>query len=337
MPRIAGIDLARALAIGGMFVAHLAQADGGWWWIADGRSSALFALLAGSGLGFLTARSYPDTRGEHRHILQRAIILGLLGILLMFLGTPVAVILPSYAVMFALTIPFLGLTPKALLLWAGGIVAVVPPLVQALRLLVNGSPEAGPWIPGVAELATGYYPALSWLAYALVGLAVQRLPLDRPITQARLLGAGVLAATAGYGGGHLLTPLAAEHEYLTSLVAVEPHTDSGFEILGNIGACLIVISLSLVLTRPAVVRILLSPVLAAGSMALTLYGAHLVYIWALGPDAVWEPTSQAPLLWLIGGSLAFAWWWKLFFPRGPLEWALTALTRAERQAARGRS
>lgn len=320
-----------------MFVAHLARtSDSGWWWIADGRSSALFALLAGTGLGFLTSRSYPEIRGEHRHILQRALLLGLLGILLMFLGTPVAVILPSYALMFVLTVPFLGLPPRRLVLWACGVLFLAPPLVQALRLLVNGSPEAGPWIPGLAELATGYYPALSWLAYALAGLAVQRLPLEQPVTQGRLLGAGVLAAVAGYGGGALLTPLAGDREYLTSLVAVAPHTDSAFEILGNIGTCLVVIALSLFLTRPAVVRILLSPVLAAGSMALTLYVAHLVYIWVLGPDAVWNPASQAPLLWLIGAALVFAWWWRLFFRRGPLEWALAALTRPERRTSRGR-
>src|SRR5690625_4336921 len=167
MPRIAGIDLARAVAIGGMFVAHLAKTDGGgWWWLADGRSSALFALLAGCGLGFMTARPGPHAP----RILRRALILGLAGVALFFLNTPVVVILSSYALMFALTVPFLHLRPRALFAWAGLVVLLAPPVVQAVRVVVNGEPGPGAWIPGRFELATGYYPALAWLAYSLVGL-----------------------------------------------------------------------------------------------------------------------------------------------------------------------
>lgn len=329
MPRIVGIDLARALAIGGMFVAHLAlTSDGGWWWLADGRPSALFALLAGSGLGFMTANSFPNVHAQRSRIFQRAIILGLLGVALMFLGTPVAIILSSYAVMFALTVPFLSLPPARLISWAVAIVLVAPPIVQGIRLLVNGAPEPGLWIPGIFELATGYYPALSWLAYSLVGLTVVRLPITALATQVRLLAVGILTAGVGYGGGYLLTAALgpAASPYVQSLVQVNPHTDSGFEILGNIGFSLIVIAVSLMITRLRFAQVLLSPVIAAGSLSLSLYVGHLLYIWALGPDAVWNPTSQAPLLWLIGVSLAFSWWWRRFFARGPLEWALAALT-----------
>ncbi len=334
MPRIAGIDLARALAIGGMFVAHLAKDDGGWWWIADGRSSALFALLAGCGLGFMTARAYPDrnaVQGEYRRILLRALYLGILGIGLMFLQTPVAVILSSYAVMFALTVPFLHLRPAALFGWAAGVAAIAPPIVQGIRMGVTGEPARSfEWTPGLSELVTGSYPALSWLAYSLVGLGVVRLPLRRLATQGALLGAGVALGIVGYGGGRWLERLLGgrdgELTYPMSLVSVEPHTDSGFEILGNIGASLVIISLSLILTRWAWQRLYLFPLTAAGSMSLTLYVGHLLYIWALGPDAVWYPASQAPLLWLMGGSLVFATWWKLFFGRGPLERVLTHLS-----------
>lgn len=207
MPRIVGIDLARAVAIGGMFVAHLAlTSETGWWWLADGRPSALFALLAGCGLGFMTKRAYPDTvSGHYRRVLLRAVYLGLLGIMLMFLGTPVVVILPSYALMFALTIPFLGAPPRRLFIYAGLVTAVAPPVVQALRLLVTGSPQhSSNWIPGLFELATGYYPALSWLAYSLVGLGLTRLDLGSLRTQLTMMVAGVAASVVGYGGGWAL-------------------------------------------------------------------------------------------------------------------------------------
>lgn len=333
MPRIVGIDLARAIAIGGMFVAHLANAGpDGWWWLADGRPSALFALLAGCGLGFMTARTGPDRPGlDHRRILQRAAYLGILGMGLMFLQTPVMVILSSYAVMFALTVPFLRRGPAELFAWAAAVTVLAPPIVQALRLLVTGVPEhTALWIPGLFELATGYYPALSWLAYSLTGLAIVRLPLRRWGTQLGILGVGTVLAVIGYGGGRWLEGLlGGRGETLTygmSLVSVEPHTDSGFEIAGNTGVALIVIALSLLVTRAAAARAVLYPVTAAGSMSLTLYVAHLVYIWALGPDAVWYPTSQAPLLWLIGVSLTFAAIWKAVLGRGPLERVLARLT-----------
>lgn len=333
MPRIAGIDLARALAIGGMFVAHLARDD--WAWairLAAGRSSALFALLAGCGLGFMTMRAYPNAVSAHyRRVLLRAAYLGVLGVALMFLGTPVVVILSSYALMFALTVPFLGAPPRLVFASAAVVVAVAPPVVQALRLALTGSPEhSSMWIPGVFELATGYYPALSWLAYSLVGLGLVRLDLQRTRTQLSVVLAGVAASLIGYGGGwaltHVLDVPEGQITYLSSLVGVKPHTDSGFEILGNIGASLIVIGLSLLVTRANWQRLFLSPLTAAGSMSLTLYVGHLFYIWALGPAAVWYPTSQQPLLWLIGGSIVFAFWWRLFFGRGPLEQLLARLT-----------
>lgn len=334
MPRLAGIDLARAIAIGGMFVAHLAKEDGeGWWWLADGRSSALFALLAGCGLGFMTARAYPDrerARQEYPRILRRALWLGVTGVLLMFLQTPVVVILSSYAVMFALTVPFLNLRPAALFGCAAAVVLVAPPIVQGVRLLVNGAPEPGMWIPGVFELASGYYPALSWLAYSLTGLGLVRLRLYRYHVQALLLLCGAALCVAGYGGGARLEEAmggrGTELTYPMSLVSVEPHTDSGFEILGNIGASLVVIALSLLLTRRLLQQLFWYPATAAGSMSLTLYVAHLFYIAILGPDAVWHPTSQGPLVWLIVGSLVFATAWKLTLGKGPLERGLARLS-----------
>src|SRR5699024_7695614 len=112
-----------------------------------------------------------------------------------------------------------------------------------------------------------------------------------------------------------------------SLVSVEPHTDSGFEIVGNIGASLVVIALCLLLTRTIWQQLFWYPVTAAGSMSLTLYVAHLFYILILGSDAVWHPASQAPLVSLIVGSLVFATAWKLTLGRGPLERGLARLSQ----------
>jgi len=333
MSRIEGIDVARAVAVFGMFAAHLGYHEGGWWWLADGRSSALFALLAGCGLGFMTRAGYPnveEVRAQYRRILLRAWYLALLGVALFFLNTPVVVILSSYAVMFALAVPFLTLNPRRLVVWAVGVAIAAPPVVQALRVAINGAPKPGIWIPGVFELVSGYYPALAWLAYCLVGVALTRIDLRTLPVQAGLIAIGGGVALGAYGTGWVLTqglaPVNAELTYVQSLVVVEPHTDSGFEILGNIGVCLVVIGLGLLITRSRHISRILYPVRAAGSMSLTIYVGHLLFIWVLGEQAVRNPVSLTPLIGLIIGSLLFASVWAHFMGRGPLERALAALS-----------
>src|SRR5699024_8098605 len=107
----------------------------------------------------------------------------------------------------ALTVPFLNLRPASLFGCAAAVVLVAPPIVQAIRLLVNGAPEPGMWLPGVFELASGYYPALSWLASSLPGLALVRLRLYRYHVQALLLLCGAALCVVGYGGGAQLAAM----------------------------------------------------------------------------------------------------------------------------------
>lgn len=157
-PRIVGVDTARGLAIIGMFIAHLGLerstdffSTTGWFWVTDGRSSALFATLAGTGLAFMTKRAYAtgdpvEYATQRTRLLKRSAILMVLGWFLTALGTPVAVILGAYALLFVLAIPFLRLRPTALLACAGGIALVVPSLVLLSRYALLGGrrPSATP-------------------------------------------------------------------------------------------------------------------------------------------------------------------------------------------------
>lgn len=340
-PRIVGVDTARGLAVIGMFIAHLGLersteflSSTGWFWLADGRSSALFATLAGTGVAFMTKRAYTtgdpvEYAVQRTRLLKRAAILMVLGWMLTALGTPVAVILGSYALLFVLVIPFLRLRPTALLAWATGVALVMPSLVLLSRdaLLGATSPhvyyanDAGAVamvIPVVADLWSGYYPALSWILYVLVGLAVGRMAMRRWQTQLGFLVCGALVAAAGY-----LPGLALERSttgLVQDLVTIEPHSDTTFEMVGNVGFSVAVLGLCLLLTTsltPA--RILLTPVSAMGSMSLTVYSAQIVFIAVLGTEAVWNPTSNWPLIWLIVGSMVFATVWQLTLGQGPLE------------------
>jgi peptidoglycan/LPS O-acetylase OafA/YrhL len=74
MARLVGVDLARALAVFGMFTVHVGPAPtpgggvGDWFLgLASGRASALFATLAGFSLMLIAGRLEPKTGLAGRH------------------------------------------------------------------------------------------------------------------------------------------------------------------------------------------------------------------------------------------------------------------------------
>mgnify|MGYP000001562212 CR=1 FL=1 len=135
--RLVGIDLARGLAVLGMLAAHLLTIDSfvlddpdTWLDVVNGRSSILFATLAGVSIALVTGGARPSTgparaRAAARLALRGALLWGI-GILLVLTGVPVYVILPAYALLFALSLPFLGLRAGRLLLAAVIVAAVMP-------------------------------------------------------------------------------------------------------------------------------------------------------------------------------------------------------------------
>lgn len=345
--RIIGVDIARGLAVIGMFVAHLGNTteEGGhspsWFVLADGRPSAMFAILAGLSIALFTGgRAVPRgpalTHGWLRVATRALVILGV-GLLLEALDTPVAVILPSYAVTFLLVLPFLALRPPVVGILAG-VAAVVGPTLLAVLTSPTAqglSPveEAVGDEPGyVLDLVlTGYYPALVWIAYMLLGLCLGRLDLGSPRVQGVVGLTGVGLVLAGYGGGSLLRgAVTSGSPVVEQLLRTDPHADAPFEMVGNAGVTLVVLAAVLLLTTvPAVARAgrtVLHPLAATGAMALTAYSVHIVAIWFLGNDVVWYPESNAVLVWFVLVTLAACTLWMRVVGRGPLEWLMRSLT-----------
>ncbi|MEN1975253.1 heparan-alpha-glucosaminide N-acetyltransferase domain-containing protein [Cellulomonas sp. P4] len=322
MQRIAGVDVARGLAVLGMVTAHVGP--GGpqdpWPWslaqVADGRPAALFVLLSGVSVALLSG-GHAAVTGTRRvqartRLLVRAFLVLAVGVLVELLGTPVAVILPTYAVLFACAVPLLGTPPRRLLVAA----AVVAALSPVLRIALDPALER---LPGRAwtEIVTGtYYPAVVWFAYVLVGLAVGRTDLRSTRVRLRLLGTGVALAVVGHGASALLTRAVPPDGTLAALVTTEPHSSSPLEVVANTGVALAVLALSLVVADAA--PRLVAPVAATGALALTAYTGHLVAIAVLGDDVVWEPDAATWLAFLVGVT-GMCWLWRAAFGRGPLE------------------
>src|SRR4051794_37316833 len=212
--RIVGLDVARALAVFGMFGAHVGVVadDVGfspatWPGVVNGRPSILFAVLAGVSVALLSGRTTPvagdDLVRARMRILVRAAWVFAIGGVLEALGTDIDVILGVYGVLFVLALPFLRWRPRRLFLAAGVLAVVTPPIVLALTHVVEANDASDR--PFVSLALTGNYPALIWWTFILVGLGVGRCDLAATGVRIRLLTAGAALALLGYGGGWLST------------------------------------------------------------------------------------------------------------------------------------
>nr|WP_281381973.1 heparan-alpha-glucosaminide N-acetyltransferase domain-containing protein [Nocardiopsis mwathae] len=221
--RLVGIDMARGLAILGMFVVHV----GIGWTAADGssplteavagRSAATFALLAGVSIALLSGGSAPKSGHDMGVALWRVVIRGLImlpiGTLLTMTGTPVSVILAYYAVFFVLAAPLMDERWK-IVAGTAAILAVLGPVVSfylrrlmepggALAAPVDAVNSYDPFVSWSGEgfvdfLVTGSYPAITWMPFVLAGLAIGRLNLRSTKVQLALAGVGAGLAAAAY-------------------------------------------------------------------------------------------------------------------------------------------
>lgn len=330
--RIGGVDLARGLAIIGMFAAHLLFTADGWDWadpstwlfIVDGRSSILFATLAGVSIGLVTGGAVPFTGDRMRtargRLAVRAGMLWLTGILLILTGVPVYVILPAYAILFLLALPFTMLDARAVL-WAaagiGAVMAFVQPLLNELPLWY------GPFGEQLSAALGWNYPFPVWIAFVLAGLGIARADVRRLRTQIRMLAAGSVLAVVGYTGFS-----APGSMYLQQVLTAEPHSSGLFEVFGTGGFAIAVLGACLLICRLEVLRMLVLPLRATGAMPLTAYTAQLL-VWAVVALATAGDTGDLlafralePFWPLTIGTIAGCTAWALLVGRGPLEWLL---------------
>ncbi|NNU27755.1 heparan-alpha-glucosaminide N-acetyltransferase domain-containing protein [Isoptericola sediminis] len=350
--RVVGLDVARGLAVLGMFTAHVGVAEDStaWLTIADGRSSVLFALVAGVSLALVTGgpRVLAGDVLVHARarLLVRAVLLLALVALLDLLGTRVLLILGFYAAYFVLALPFLTWGPRRLA-GAAVVVAVAGPPVAywgpvALSRAGLHPPDDGSG--AVTDfLLTGHYPAVVWMAYVFAGMAIGRCDLSSALLRRGLVLGGLTAVVVGtlassavvdrFGG-----PFAVRDQVAVAstpgwswtdpwptaayLALAGPHDDSWLEVVATGGFAVAVVGLCLSVGR--VGGWVLSPLAAVGSMALTVYSLQIVAIWHW--DLIGSATN-GPLLLMILASLVAATLWRVWLGRGPLERLFTAVAR----------
>ncbi len=366
--RVVGVDIARGIAVLGMFAAHVGVTTDdwstlpGWLNLAHGRSSILFATVAGVSLALVTGRSQPPdgdalVRARVR-ILVRAACLLAIGALLDLLGTRVYLILGFYAAYFVLAVPVLRWSPRRLVSLAVVVAVAGPPLAywgpEALARADLRLPRDG---DGAVThfLLSGHYPAVVWMAYVFVGLAIGRsAALTSGWVRAALVAGGAAAWwVCSAVSTRLLEPAGGAEAVIAEVAKRQsrwfpepfawhdpwppvegqllagPHHDTLLEVVGSGGFAVMVLGLCLCVGR--VGSRVLAPLAAVGSMALTVYTLQIVAIWQ------WElldTETNGPLGVMVLVTLAAATAWRAAFGPGPLERLVSALAGAAAGRAR---
>lgn len=329
--RLAGIDVARAVALLGMVTVHFGPdrevgsgLDAFVYHSFYGKASVLFALVAGVGVGLMCRRDPPLV--VRVRMLYRALWLIPVGLALQRLDHPVAVILQYYGLYFVGAIPFVGRRRRTLL--AGAALTLLAGSATVLWALVN-RPDWMVRMGGQAPLDPfgdlvlgGYYPAITWVPVLAFGMWLAQLDLRSGRAQAAMVvgGAATLAVTRWVG----VTVATAWDLDVTRgswgyAAAVSGHSEMPLAVLGAVGFATAVIGAGLAVAArwPR----LSHPMAALGRLALSIYVGHLlVYAWV--PDlfpATTVPQGIRHVLWFGVATAAFSTLWLWIFPRGPLE------------------
>lgn len=379
--RLLGLDAARGVALLGMMAVHslVLVDDNGEatvaFTVAAGRSAALFAVLAGVGVALLTGRrrvGRADAAPVIATLLTRAVVIGAIGLALGYTDTEYAVvILPFYAVLFALAIPLVFLpTPVVAAVGVGAATLVPALLVQIADLL----PEPMSVNPGFGDLladpgawlleltVAGEFPALPWMAYLCAGLVVGRLRLDKIDVAATLLLVGTVLAVGAHLASHLLLQHAggadriqtvgsmSEEELGEILVfgqdgfdpvptwwwlAIDaPHSSTTADLFATIGSSLMVISVMLLAGH--VTTRWIRPILQAIVVPLAAAGSmtltlYVGHIWFINSSYDTYGPTTGYLL-QVAAAVIIGFVVKYTTGRGPLEALTTAAANRARRA-----
>ncbi|CAM02504.1 uncharacterized protein DUF1624 [Saccharopolyspora erythraea NRRL 2338] len=219
-------------------------------------------------------------------------------------------------------------------------------------------------------LLTGVYPVLPWTTYLCAGLLLGRLRLSTVRTAWRLLvGGTALAAGAWLVSWSLLRPLgglekiteAGEAAGMPSgavdyIVAFGPtgnpptsswwwlalcsqHSATPSDLLHTTGVAVGLLGLMLLLAHVSnpnyrlALDAFIEPLAAAGSMTLTLYSAHVVFMNS--PLDVFDEELSLAIQVLV--AVFFALLWQHHVGRGPLESGVTWLSKKARTAVEHRA
>ncbi|MBC3185923.1 DUF418 domain-containing protein [Corynebacterium sp. zg-331] len=376
--RLDGIDLARALAIIGMFYMHTwghLWGDNLLYNAFEGRSSILFAVLAGISVVLLTKSR--DTLTSVLQLVGRGVILVGIGLAISLDSVGPIVILVTYGFLYILVAPLVFRLNLMITTIAAAAAALFLPLFSfELRRVLPDPPAYGatPTLALIANgqwsefwqylFATGLFPLMTWTPVFLAGVAAGKFLFTTDQAARWLAVIGAPLFLLGYGGSWLYLHLSDFQErysafhpdgavatdfllhnaygvtptdWYTWLFLYVPHSGSIAEILSSTGISLFVIGLCLIACRTPLFNDLVYPLRDLGKMPLTAYVGHILAIGYLNANGHNIAEPGFALINLLG-PIVFAMIWFRLWRRGPIEQLMYwALAPLSRLSARLRT
>lgn len=244
--RNVGVDVARAVALIGMFGAHLTYPGGVMGEVLYGFPAALFGLLAGVSMGLMHERG-----ARPAHFVVRGLLIAGIGVLLALVPSPIVIVLGTLGICMVV------------LAWAPGWGSRRLACLALLAAVASGLAYA------LLPFELGVYPPFMWLALLLSGMLMQRHLLDQR---------GRLAAAAVVGFGVMAADIACRwYVALPLFFEAQGHTGGLLDVVGSVGGSVGAVALCCLVARPWQ-RVLPR----MGAMPLTLYCLHIPTSLAVG-------------------------------------------------------
>ncbi|MBV7292257.1 heparan-alpha-glucosaminide N-acetyltransferase domain-containing protein [Corynebacterium sp. TAE3-ERU16] len=285
--RVAGIDVARALAIFGMMFAHIgvaadSPAGDAAHLLATGLPSSLFAVLAGVSLGFMgstgAAAGGERLAASRSRLYVRGMLVIAIGLVLTYVQSLIAVVLMAIGIEIILLAPAVRWRTRTLVIWWAVLFLTGAAVTTLLRL--------GEFY---SVLITLGYPLPAWLLYGITGILLHRHLIyagPRMWSVAATTGAAVAATGVWWWRLDVLdighdSPDFDFHDPDLSVtrdlfLSAAPHSGGLGDVVVSVGAAVATVGLCLLACHVRWAEVLLYPMRATGSMALTVYVAHVL-------------------------------------------------------------
>lgn len=348
--RVTGFDLARALAIFGMVIVNFKiamNAESGSPLLMllasmfEGRASALFVILAGVGITFMTnkARMSCDSAPIYMgriSLIKRGLLLVVIGLL--FMPVWEADILHFYGFYFLIAAVVFTFNGRSLLLVSAFVILAFPILMVFFNYEQNWN-----WallryeklwsLDGMVRhtVFNGFHPIFPWAAFLVFGMWLGRQDLSQNATRKRLLGAVITFVVVeslfymirlALGDGAELDMTVDEVRFLFSTSIIPPLP----KYIISAGSSAVIVLLGCLYFSDRFPESNIRKWLCqTGKLSLTLYVAHVIIgmgiLESMGllVNQTINVSLFSALVFCICGAF-FSVVWLKYFKTGPLEW-----------------
>ena len=344
--RLIGIDVARALAIGGMALVHFVMVlsanridDGALSWFYErlaGRPAMVFMLLAGIGISlrFRNVSNDSVAKTKKASLFRRGLFFLAVGFLNLMLWP--GDILRVYGVAYIIA-SYLALSrDRTLFAWAFGVVGVFVAAIFTIDFGTNWDfatlEYANLWTirGGLLNLFyNGFRATLPWLGVMFIGIWIGRCNLKSPKVRLAFFVAGLIAWMVAESISFGLLSVfkgsvsAAEMEDVVSIFGTDslPPMPLFLCSSGGLGVALIMFCTDLSERLSAKVTCWLAN---AGQLAFTWYIAHIFVVIAAGIATGFRGDVSVANAWIVSGVFfvtmcLLSVWYRSFQKSGPLE------------------